>query len=162
MKDSQLDKMLRALPKEHAPQGFTKRVLASADRPHARLRGSSGPVWPALAVAAAVLLAILVPSGIWLWHQDRSRGALVEEISALRQEHQRLTTELRSMRQQMGQMQPVIYIDSDERADYILDLRRLIGDRHRHRHRAARTEPAGRAPGNDPMRLPANVTGGSI
>jgi hypothetical protein len=155
MKESQLDEMLKEVPKERAPQGFTKRVLARADQP--RTGGSSWPVWPALAFAT-VLLALLVPGGIWLWHQDHSRGALVEEISALRREHQRLTNELRTLRQQMSQVQPVIYIGSDERADYILDLRRLIGDRHR--HSAARTEPAGGVP--DPMRLPATVTGGSI
>lgn len=161
MKDDQLDRLLRELPREQATDNFTRRVVSSVSEGGASGSPAAGgrrtvrlPAWGIAAAAAALLL---VPAGIWIFHAAQ-RSALTEEIAALRTAHGRLTGELRALRQQMSAAQPVIYLGGDDRVDYVLDLKRLVREQL----------DAAALPASDPARaprqphLPVSFEGGSI
>jgi anti-sigma factor RsiW len=147
--DERLDRLLRELPRERAPDAFTRRVLSEA-RGRPAGAGFRLPAW-GVAVAAALLVA--VPAGIWIYNTSQ-RAALAAEIGALRAQHERLTGELRALRQQMSTTQPVIYLGGDDRADYVLDLKRLV----REQLKGMPPPP----PSTQPARLPVSFTGGAI
>jgi hypothetical protein len=161
MKDDQLDKMLRELPREQVTNDFTRRVLSGATEVGVAGSSTAGrrrtvrlPAWGIAAAAAALLL---VPAGIWIFDASQ-RAALTKEITALRTEHGRLTGELRALRQQMGAAQPVIYLGGDDRVDYVLDLKRLVREQL---DGAVRSPAAQPRPPRQPH-LPVSFEGGSI
>ena len=133
-KQSRLDQLLRALPREQASDGFRDRVLRAArqaERPRAaRAPWFSRPRY-ALALTAGVLsLALGLSMSLYL--DERGRQAeLRREIAELRKEHRRLDAEVEQLRGETIQAgggagaRRVIYLGGDDTVDYVLDLERL-------------------------------------
>ena len=124
---------LKALPRDRAPLGFTRRVVERLDE-EPRRTASLLPGWAvAVATTAALLLAVtpfvLRPSG----DSQRADG----EIERLQQERQRVLSEIESLRQRAARPLPVVYLGGDEKVDLVLDLDELV-----RRRGPARAEPA--------------------
>jgi hypothetical protein len=124
-----LDALLGSLPRLRARPGFADEVLARAAR-----RGEAGAERARragrprlrLAMAGALLACGGVVAGVWIQQATR-RSEIAEEIATLKREHARLSSELSRLREQAGCLRPVVYLGGDERADYVLDLRKLVG-----------------------------------
>lgn len=127
--DRRLDESLHRLPRETARLGFTTRVLANLDRPHARKASRSWlSRWPALLAVGAALVIAAVAGREW-WHQQRLQESF-ERIATLRVEQRALEEELLQLRQLVSDAKPVLHLGSDHDVDWVLDLRRLRqGDR---------------------------------
>jgi len=120
----ELDRLLAALPRERAKRGFTDAVLSRIDR-----RPAQGRRWLPLAatgVAAAALLVVV--AALHLERERAGRDELALRIAELRRDHARLSEELRQLRARLRREQPVLYLGGDDRVDYVLDLRRFVGE----------------------------------
>jgi hypothetical protein len=111
-----LDSLLAELPRETAPSGFSRRVLADLDRPAPRHTGYS---WLLIAAATASALAV----GLWLLPRATPQPPLAE-TRTLQQEHRLLMEELESLKASIRQSQsaPVLYLGGNEDLDLVLDL----------------------------------------
>ncbi|MEM7048609.1 MAG: hypothetical protein AAF604_03070 [Acidobacteriota bacterium] len=131
MSDRRLDEALRSLPTARASDEFTAQVLRRLPADAGTEQGPGNPwnrpaSWAGLAAAAMLLLAfagvLLAPRG----GGDDSAAVDREEARALleelRQDHRRLTAEVRSLREH--QQAPVLYLGGDEGLDIVLDLGR--------------------------------------
>ena len=112
----ELDELLRTMPRERAPQGFARDVVMRLDRPRPR-----PPVWR-LAAAGAVAAALVIGSATWLSHSANQR-TLRAEITALRDQHQQLESQLAELRQRLTE--PKVVVGGNDHVDYVLDLERL-------------------------------------
>jgi hypothetical protein len=122
--DEELDALLAALPRERAGRGFGQAVQARIHRPPGRR--SWLPLAAGAAAAVLVVVLVLVVRG-QLARERAGRAELVEHIAELRRDHDRLSAELRQLRARLRREQPVLYLGGDDRVDYVLDLRRLVG-----------------------------------
>jgi type II secretory pathway component PulM len=111
----ELNDLLRTLPRQKAPEGFARDVLARLDRPRPR------PV-RRLALAGALATALVVGGVTWLAHSAGQRS-LRAEIAALRDQHQQLENQLADLRLRMTE--PKVVVGGNDRVDYVLDLERL-------------------------------------
>jgi hypothetical protein len=109
--------LLRELPSEHARPGFTACVLEQLDAEPRKASHWSFRLAPALAIAA--LLAVAISAGSLIQWQGKARNHQqeVQALRELRAEHGRLEQELRAISEP-----PVVYLGSDEKVDYVLDL----------------------------------------
>jgi hypothetical protein len=137
-----LKRLLETMPRERAREGFSARVLAALDRradPPRRSRWSlrasgrrgSDPSlrarpWlvPAAAAAAGLVLVLAIAGTIHLARERERRAELAAQLRELRRDHQQLTEDLSDLRQKLQTKQ--VYLGGDHRADYVLDLRRLV------------------------------------
>jgi predicted anti-sigma-YlaC factor YlaD len=80
-----VEALLPAVPAAQPPLGFDERVLAAL-QPGRVSGGRRAPRWRWLAVAAAVLVALLVPLGIWAVVRDDGvdGGDVAGEVATLR------------------------------------------------------------------------------
>lgn len=113
----QIIDLLRELPQEHARPGFTARVLEQLDAKPRPVVHRSFRLAPAL--AAITVLAIAISAGALIeWRGGaRKHQEAVQALKELRAEHGRLEAELHEMSEP-----PVVYLGSDEKVDYVLDL----------------------------------------
>jgi hypothetical protein len=115
----QITDLLRELTQEHARPGFTVRVLAQLDaKPRRAARWSFRP---ATALAAITVMVVAISAGALIeWRggarKHREAAQARQTLQELRAEHGRLEQELRAM------SPPIIYLGSDEKVDYVLDL----------------------------------------
>lgn len=116
LSDRQLDRLLAGLPREPAPRGFSRRVLADVAVSPRRRQGRRW-LLPA-AVAAAALVA-----GLWLLPRAVPEAPKVT-AGALEREHRLLMEELESLKASLRQDQvaPVLYLGGNESLDLVLDL----------------------------------------
>jgi hypothetical protein len=120
-----LKELLETMPRERAREGFTSRVLAELDRRPAPSRWS-GARWLVPAAAAVGLVLVLAVAGsIHLARERDRRAELAAQLDTLRQEHRLLTEDLKDLRRRLF-ARPVIYLGGDDRADYVLDLHRVV------------------------------------
>lgn len=121
MEDHNVGPLLHELPREHAREGFTARVMAQLDAP------SQQKVWrqPRLVFAAAALAAVVASAGILQVrsaHQEHLRDAKARKmLHELRSEHDSLKQELQSL------SEPVVYLGGNEEMDLVVDLSRVQG-----------------------------------
>ena len=119
MEDHGVGPLLRELPREHAREGFTARVLARLDAPEPKpsLRYR-------LVFAAAALAAVVASAGILQVHAGRQEALRTAEarkvLRELRSEHDSLKQELQSLSRP-----PVVYLGGDEEVDLVVDLSRV-------------------------------------
>jgi len=119
--DERLTAEIARLPEARAPEGFTRRVLERLEAPPRRRRATVLR-WAAAAGALALTVALLAP------HRsppDRE-VELAARTEALRREHEALRRELEALRELADEAAPVLYIDGDERYDYVVDLRPML------------------------------------
>lgn len=119
----ELDRLLAALPRERARRGFTDGVLSRIDGGPVRRRR-----WLLLAATGAAAALLVAVAALHLERERSGRDELALRIAELRRDHARLSEELRQLRTRLRREQPVLYLGGDDRVDYVLDLRRLVGD----------------------------------
>ena len=120
MNEDRIRRLLQDLPREEASPGFTRRVLLRIDRsPRITLLPRLG--WTAAALAVTVLLGV---GALELERQHERRDAN-EQLAALRAEQRALADELARLKRQSDELQPVVYLGGDDRADFVLDVGRL-------------------------------------
>jgi hypothetical protein len=118
----QITDLLRELPREHARPGFTARVLGQLDAKPRRAARWSFRLAPATpAIVAITALAVAISAGALIeWRggarKHREAAQARQTLQELRAEHGRLEAELQAM------SPPVVYLGSDEKVDYVLDL----------------------------------------
>jgi hypothetical protein len=119
MEDHSVGPLLRELPREHAREGFTARVMARLDSPEQR-------PWlqPRLVFATAALAAVVASAGILQVHTGRQEALRTAEarkmLRELRSEHDSLKQELQSLSQP-----PVVYLGGNDEVDLVVDLSRV-------------------------------------
>lgn len=122
MHDEELRRLLRRLPRETAPPGFTGRVLARLDGQPARDARLAQPL------AAALVLATLSVSG-WLgwqeWTERRRERISRQHVETLRLEYDDLQAELGELRRMVAESQPLVAVEGDGAYDFVLDLEAL-------------------------------------
>jgi hypothetical protein len=113
--DRELDQALAKLPREGAPAGFSRRVLADLDGP---TRSRAGARW-LLAAGAAAALAV----GLWLVPLTTPEPPQMD-VGALEEEHRHLMAELESLKASLRESEtmPVLYLGGNEQLDLVLDL----------------------------------------
>jgi hypothetical protein len=118
MEDHSVGPLLRELPREHAREGFTARVLARLDAP------AGAKPWRQLVFASAALAAVVASAGILQVHAGRQEALRTAEarkvLRELRSEHDSLKQELQTLSQP-----PVVYLGGDEEVDLVVDLSRV-------------------------------------
>jgi hypothetical protein len=120
MEDHSVGPLLRELPREHAREGFTARVMARLDAP------SEPKAWlqPRLVLAAAALAAVMASAGILQVHAGRQEALRTAEarkvLRELRSEHDSLKHELQTLSRS-----PVVYLGGDDEVDLVVDLSRV-------------------------------------
>jgi hypothetical protein len=122
MKGDRVLEALRGLPPAHASDDFTERVLRRTDQ------SPRGPVRrPALrmALAAAALLAVLVPVTVRSWQARRRAEMERTRTAAFRAEYLQLERELAAINRMAERRDDVLHLGGDERVDVVLDLRAL-------------------------------------
>jgi len=121
MDDQQLREVLRSLPRQDAPEGFTR---ATVQRLGAR--GPRGRTWRRLALVAAVcagLIGLGVPLALSL-SERAGREQVRDELERLKQDHDALEAQLAALR--ASEKEPeLLYLGGTDSADYVLDLRQL-------------------------------------
>lgn len=125
MSDERIGKELRALPREKAPEGFTRRVLDNLPRGERR----RVPTWGyRLAAATALVLLLVVPISLKHWSVSVNTGdeAMLAEIEAVRTEKERIEQELRQLREQAAEESPVVYLGGNEDVGLVLDVGALL------------------------------------
>jgi hypothetical protein len=125
MEDHSVGPLLRELPREHAREGFTARVLARLDSPEPKPWLHSRRYRLVFATAALAALSGVVASvGILQVHTGRQEALRTAEarkmLRELRSEHDSLKQELHSLSQP-----PVVYVGGDEEVDLVVDLSRV-------------------------------------
>lgn len=139
MDDQQLNEILRSLPRQGAPEGFTEQTVS-------RL-GDGRPVrrnWRRVALVAtacAALIGLGVPLGLEL-RQQAKQERVRDELERLLDDHQQLKQQLAALRASQAQEPELLYLGGTDSADYVVDLRQLA---------RPRAEPP--EPGPDPTRL---------
>lgn len=133
MNDRDLQKLLRALPREQARPGFARDVLAKLDEP-ARDIGVRW-TWPRVLLAAstAVVALVVVPWAVHGALESRSIERNRSDLAALRAEHESLTRELRALIDLDGaQAGGVVYLGGNDAVDVVFDIdgaRRMLASR---------------------------------
>ena len=125
MKDEDIEKLLRALPRQKTSAGFTPRLLRRLDKPSSEPTIAWLRARPLLAGAAALLLLGSLTTGMWHWYELRERAEAAQRIETLRSEYEALERELDELRSLAAASQPVVELGGTESVDILLDLRTL-------------------------------------
>lgn len=163
MQDQEITRLLRDLPEETAPRGFTRDVLRRLDETPTQPKGAPGSSFPGwrLATATTVLLLAL-GLGLGLgWLGDREPEAREQPVvaaseprdetrarlEALREEHRRLAQEMEVLQDLTRENQPFVYLGGDERVDFVYGLdepgsaQGIEPAAHRNAYQARRSPP---------------------
>ena len=122
--DEKLDRELRRLRGTTASEGFTHRLMHELHERRAARRGR--PVrWLPAAVAATVLALLL---GIAVTRIEPPADGQPQEAGAgdLKREYRDLLYEYESLRAQVEDSAPVLYLGGTEEVDVVLNLESLI------------------------------------
>ena len=125
MKGEDIEKLLRALPRQKASPEFTPRLLKRLAKPSSESTTAWLPARPLLAGAAVLLLLGALTIGMRHWYELRERAEAAQRIETLRDEYETLERELDEIRSLAAASQPVVELGSTERLDILLDLRTL-------------------------------------
>ncbi len=134
MTDEELRDALRSLPRHRASEGFTDRVLDHLEQTRRsrkpdglwqRLRSVVGPAggtfrWTA--VAAAALLAALLPTAV-RHHRPPTDADSRQAVQELRSELE----ELKRLAADTQTDEPVLYLGGDDRVELVVDLADPMG-----------------------------------
>ena len=125
MKDEDIEKLLRALPRQKASAEFTPRLLKRLDQPSSEPTVAWLRARPLLAGATALLLLGALTTGMRHWYELRERAEAARRIETLRSEYEALQRELDELRSLAAASQPVVELGGTESVDILLDLRTL-------------------------------------
>lgn len=121
MNDQQLSELLKSLPREPAPDGFTDRVLERLERPApSRRRGF-------LLIAASVCLLAATVLGLRqsrLETQHRLEQETRAQLEQLWTEQQALEVQLEELAR-LKKERPVLYLGGDDEVDIVFDVERF-------------------------------------
>ena len=122
MKDEDIGKLLRDLPRHKASAGFTHRLMERLPNE----RASAHQWWrPAMAMATAVVV-VLAASTAWdHWQKAREQAEAARRVEALRTEYESLERELEELRSLAAESQPVLNLGGTGEVDFVMDLRAL-------------------------------------
>ena len=126
MKDEDIERLLRAWPRQKASPDFTARLLEKLDQPPTKSASAlsvRGWKQPLLAGAAALALLGALASGLRHWNEARERAEAVRRIEALRSQYEVLEQELAELRSLAAASQPVLELGGTEDLDILVDLR---------------------------------------
>ncbi|MGH9461679.1 MAG: hypothetical protein ACRD1X_10715 [Vicinamibacteria bacterium] len=125
MKDEDIEKLLRELPRQTASPEFTPRLMGKLEKPPS----SPTTAWRGSRsfIAAAVSLMLLgaLVSGLRHWSELRERSEAGQRIEALRNEYEALERELEELRSLAAASQPIVDLGGTENVDVLLDLRAI-------------------------------------
>jgi hypothetical protein len=122
MSDDPILEALRELPRERAGPGFTAAVLRAVPG-----RAPAAPAWSRPLAALAALAVVLSGLAAWSWERERRREELRGQVHALRQEQRELEQALAELRRVGAEEPRLLYLGSNERVDFVVDLDRLEG-----------------------------------
>jgi hypothetical protein len=119
--DKHLDNLFDTLPREKAGADFTRNVLGELNRRDARPFPWRRTAFVAVLSAAGVVAVVSV-----FWHisGERQRSGLEQELAEIRAEYRNISRQLEALDRE-AEDNSVIYVGSDEQADYVLDLSEL-------------------------------------
>lgn len=143
MSGDRIGETLRALPRERAREGFTRRVLDRLpEEPHRRR-----PVGRLVLAAAALgVLLIGLPAAVWRWEKAQRSAEVRQELEALRAEKSDLDEEMEIIRRFPAEGRPMLYLGGDEDVDLVLDLGRMARRDQRPEGVPVGFQPAGPSP----------------
>ena len=95
MKGEDIEKLLRALPRQKASPEFTPRLLKRLAKPSSESTTAWLPTRPLLAGAAVLLLLGALTIGMRHWYELRERAEAAQRIETLRDEYETLEREAR-------------------------------------------------------------------
>ena len=133
MKDDDVARLLKELPRQEASAEFTSRVLARLEEPAPR-RGTRRRI-VALAAAAALVIGVWGARSAVREREEERRAA--ERLEQMQREYRALRMELEQLRSIASEVEPVLELGGTDRVDFIFDLRQFAGERGE-----ARAEPA--------------------
>jgi hypothetical protein len=137
MKEEDVSRLLRELPREEPSFDFTKKVLTAVD---ARSRRPRRARLYSVAGVAAALLAIFLGQGYLRERYQRSQAAA--RVRELRDEYRELQREVEKLRALSRELEPVLDLGGTEDVDFVFDLRELA----RRDPEALRADPVSHAP----------------
>jgi len=127
MKDKDIERLLRSLPRQKASPEFTTRLLRKVrerkETPSRETRWLAPR--PLLAGVTALLLLGAATTGLQRWYELLERSQAARRVEALRSEYEALEKELEELRSLAATSQPVVELGSTENMDILLDLRTL-------------------------------------
>jgi hypothetical protein len=117
VKDSELDDLVRALPRETASPGFAARVQRRVREPQPARGGGLR-----LAAGAAALVLVITAAGFQSWQRAKDSPArLARDARAVRADLEQLAATL----EQRDAGSRLIYVGGDDHVDLVIDSRRL-------------------------------------
>ena len=122
MKDQDLTRLLRDLPRESARPGFRTRVLARVAESAPRRRRLR------LATVGVAALAVAMAAASLLWWRDvqaERREIARHRVETLRNEYSDLEAEMRQLRRLVAASEPVVAFEGEGDVDYLVDLHEL-------------------------------------
>ena len=125
MNDDDIEKLLRALPRQKASPEFTPRLLSKLDRRSSTPAAAWLRAKPLRVGAATLLLLGTLTSGVRYWYELRERAEAVRRVEALRNEYEAIERELEELHSLAAASQPVVDLVGTEDVDILLDLRTL-------------------------------------
>lgn len=140
MKDEDVSRLLRELPREEPSFDFTVRVLKALD---SHPRGRRHPRAYFIAWVGAALLGVFLSQGYFRERYQRSKAAA--RVRELRDEYRELQTELQKLRSLTRELEPVLDLGGTDDVEFVFDLRELAR-REAAQSESLRAAPASHAP----------------
>ncbi|HEX9726714.1 MAG TPA: hypothetical protein VGC53_20720 [Vicinamibacteria bacterium] len=125
MKDEDIEKLLRELPRQKASPDFTPRLLGKLEKPPSSPTTAGLGARSLIAAAASLMLLVALTSGLRYWSELRERSESARRVEALRDEYEALERELEELRSLAAASQPVVDLGGTEDLDILLDLRAI-------------------------------------
>lgn len=120
-RDEKLDRLFKSLPRELAGDDFTGRVIQ-------RLEKRRPPVFSiyklALVSATAAVVAAATVFSVSYFEQRAERDQLRRELDVVKTRYTEIAGQLDTLQNQPP-ADPLIYVGSDDQADYVLDISKL-------------------------------------
>ena len=125
MKQDDLGKALRELPRTEPSIGFRRRVLNRVEE--RRVRRAA---WRPAYLAAALALVMAIPIGV-LVRDIRAERRSRQRVETLRQEYRSLEQELLELQRMAVRSRPLVGVEGPGEYDYVIDLRNLYAEPER-------------------------------
>lgn len=106
------------LPRLQASPDFTRQLLLELDQRRSASEDLGGGLWPRWSWGLAAALLALTVGASFSWEQARHRRELRGQIRTIDAERRALAADL----QQLQSDGAVLYLGSDDRTDYLIDL----------------------------------------